>query len=96
MKYDSVHNFNKNSVPHFNEISSIDCKFDNNFYKDFKKLNAVKNQTEEKKQKKITILKNASMLYDELISVYKNKHNKTFKSKCKSWRLKYDYKNLKI
>ena len=34
--YSSVHNFNKYSVPNFNEISSIDSKFDTikKFYKD--------------------------------------------------------------
>ena len=34
--YNSVHNFNKYSVSSFNEISSVDAKFDtiNEFYKD--------------------------------------------------------------
>ena len=38
--YNSVHNFNKCSVSNFNEISSIDCKFDTleKFYKYFLKL----------------------------------------------------------
>ena len=59
--YKSVHNFNKYSVLNFNEISSINSKFEtlNKFYKDFKKLKAVKCQTKETKQKKITVLKNA-------------------------------------
>ena len=72
LMHDSVHNFNKYSVPNLNKIPSIDPKFDtlNNFYKDFKKLDGVKRQTEERKQKKITVLRNASLLYDELISIY--------------------------
>ena len=52
--YNSVHNFNKYSVPSFNEISSIHSKFDttNKFYKDLLKLNDVKSQNEITKQKK--------------------------------------------
>ena len=44
--YNSVHNFNKYSVSSFNEISSIDSKFDtiNKFYKDLLKLNDVKSK----------------------------------------------------
>ena len=44
--YNSVHNFNKYSASSFNEISSIDSKFDtiNKFYKDLLKLNDVKSQ----------------------------------------------------
>ena len=36
--YDSVHNFNRLSVSNFDEITSVDPKFDtqNSFYKDFK------------------------------------------------------------
>ena len=73
MVYDSVHNFNKYSVSNFNETTSVDSKFDtlNKFYKDFKKLEGVKSRTNERKQKKITVLKNASFLYEELISFYK-------------------------
>ena len=39
--YSSVNNFNKYSLPNFNEISSIDSKFDtiNTFCKDLVKLN---------------------------------------------------------
>ena len=50
--YSSVHNFNKHSLPNFNEISSIDSKFDtiNKFYKDLVKLNNVKSR-DDKKQK---------------------------------------------
>ena len=54
--YNSVHNFNKYSLSSFNEISSIDSKFNtiNKFYKDILKLNDVKSQnkiTEQKKKK---------------------------------------------
>ena len=50
--YDSVHNFNKYSVSNFNEISSIDSKFDaiNKFYKDLLKLNNVKSQNDDTRQ----------------------------------------------
>ena len=52
--YNSVHNINKYSVSSFNEISSIDSKLDtiNKFYKDLLKLNDVKSQNENTKQKK--------------------------------------------
>ena len=35
LRYDSLHNFNKYSVPNFNKIQSTDSKYDtlNNFYK---------------------------------------------------------------
>ena len=52
--YDSRHNFNKYRVSNFNEISSIDSKFDivNKFYKDFKKLVDVKSKKRKKKKSK--------------------------------------------
>ena len=68
-----MHNFNKYSVPNnFNKISPIDSKFDtlNKFYKDFKTLNAVKSQIRIQSEKK-TVLKSASLLYNELINIYK-------------------------
>ena len=63
--------FKKQDVSSFNEIS-IDSKFDeiNKFYKDFKKLRCAKSKNDKTKQKKITVLKNASLLYDELINIY--------------------------
>ena len=68
-----MHNFNKYSVFDFNKILSIGSKFDvlNKLCKDFKKLGADKSQTKETKQKKANVLKNASILYDELISIFK-------------------------
>ena len=74
--YSSVHNFNKCSVSNFSEISSRDSKFNtlNKFYKDFKKLEDVKSQTNETKQKKITVLKNSSVLYDMLIKIYRKEY----------------------
>ena len=56
--YSSVHNFNKYSLPNFNEISSIDSKFDtiNKFYKDLVKLNNVRSR-DDKKQKKSRCVK---------------------------------------
>ena len=52
--YNSVHNFNKYSVSSFNEISSIDSKFDtiNKSYKDLLKLNDVKSQNKTTNHKK--------------------------------------------
>ena len=80
--YNLVHNFNKYSVSNFNEISSLDSKFDTleKFHNHFKKLKDVKK---------------ASVLYDDLIKIYKKKYDQTFKSKDKDSRLKHDYKNLK-
>ena len=60
IKYDNdlafnfVNNFNKYSVPSFNEISSIDSKFDtiSKFYKDLAKLISVKSKYENTKQQK--------------------------------------------
>ena len=52
--YNSVHNFKKYSVSSFNEISSINSKFDtiDKFYKDLLKLNDVKSQNKITRQKK--------------------------------------------
>ena len=57
LAYNSMHNFNKYSVSSFNEISSTDSKFDaiNKFYKDLLKLNDVKSQNKNTKQKQITV-----------------------------------------
>ena len=62
--YNSVHNFNKYSVFDFNKISSIGSKFDtlNKFHKNFKKLGGVKSKNENTNQRKIIVLKNASLL----------------------------------
>ena len=69
--YNSVHNFNKYSVSGFNEMSSINSKFDtiNKFYKDILKLNGVKSQNKITKQKKVTVLKNASLLCNKSIEM---------------------------
>ena len=73
LKCGSMHNFNKYSVSRFNEISSIDSKFDtiNKFYKDFKKLNDINSKNENTRKKKITVIKNTLLLYYELIDTYK-------------------------
>ena len=85
MYYASVHNFNKYDVSIFNKIASIGSKFDtmNNFYKDFQNLKGVKSKSEEKKQRKIKVLNKASLLYDELVSLYKKEYNQAFESKDK-------------
>ena len=72
MTYDSVYNFNKYSVSNFNETTSVDSKFDTlkKFYKILKKLEDVKRKTKETKQKKIKVLKNSSLLYDELVRTW--------------------------
>ena len=44
--------------------------------------------------KKITVINNASLLYDEMISIYMKKNGQTFKSRDKEQRLKYNYDNL--
>ena len=64
-----MYNFDKNSVSNFNEITSFDSKFDtlNKFYKEFKILEGIKSKTNETKQNKIAVLKNTSLLYDELV-----------------------------
>ena len=82
-----MHNFNKYNVPNFNQISSIDCKFDtiNKFYGDLLKLNAVKRQCQ--KQKKC-VLKNASLFYYELINMYKKEYEQVFESEDEGWRKK--------
>ena len=41
------------------------------------------------------MLKNASLLYYELINLYKKKYEQVFENKDENWRKKYDYKNLK-
>ena len=59
----------------FNKIASIDSKFDtmDDFYKDFQNLKGVKSKSEEKRQRKIKVLNKASLLYDELVSIYKKR-----------------------
>ena len=54
LAYSSVHNFNKYSLPNFNDLSSVNSKFDtiNKFYKDLVKLSSAKSQTDNTKQKK--------------------------------------------
>ena len=91
--YDSVDNFNKYNASNFNEIASVDSKFDalNKFYKDFQKLKGVKSKREETKQRKIKVLNNAPLLYDELVSIYKKEYDMIFESKNKKWSLEFDY-----
>ena len=92
VKYDndflcnSVHNFNKYSVSDFNKISSIDSKFDtlNKFHKALKKLQGVKIKNENTNQRKITVLKNASLLYANLVDIYKKEYDQTFENKDKN------------
>ena len=81
----------------FYETSSTDSKFDtlNKFYKDLLKLNNVKSKTEDTKQRKITVLKNAALLYYEWINVYEKEYEQVYESKDENWRKKHGYKNLK-
>ena len=74
--YDPVHNFNKYRLSNFHETSSTDSKFDtiNRFYKHLLILNNVKKKTENAKQRKVTVLKNSTLLYYEWISVYKKEY----------------------
>ena len=86
--YNCVHNFNKYSVPSFNEISSIDSKLDtiNKFYKDLLKLNDVKSQNKITKQDKITVLQNASLIYNKWVDMYKKEYEQVFENKDENWR----------
>ena len=92
-----MHNFNKYSVFSFNEVSSIDSKFDtiNKFSEDLLKLNDVNSQNKITKKKKITVLENASLLYNKWIDMYKKECEQVFENKDETWRKKHDYKNLK-
>ena len=93
-----MRNFNKHSVSSFTEISSIDSKIDtiNKFYKHLLKLNDVKSQNKNTKQKKKNnCVKNASLLYYELINMYKKEYEQVFENKDENWIKKHDYKNLK-
>ena len=72
----------------FNETSSVDSRFDtiNKFYKDLLKLNDVKSQNkntkQKKKKKKKNCVKNASLLYYELINnMYKKEYEQVFENK---------------
>ena len=87
-------NFKKYSLPNFNEIASIDSKFDT-IRANSIKLNDVKSQNKNTKQKKITVLKNASLLYYELINMYKKEYEQVFETRDEDWRKKHDYKHLK-
>ena len=95
LKCDSVHNFNKYRMSHFSKLTSVDS-FDtlNKFYKGFERLEDVKSQNEERKQEKKSVLKNVSLLYYELIDIYKKECNRVFGSKEENWRKKYNHKNL--
>ena len=77
-----MHTFDKYSLPNFNEISSIDSKFDtiNKFYKDLVKLNNVKSR-DDKKQKNADVLKNATQLYNKWIDMYKKEYGQVFETK---------------
>ena len=67
-----MHKFSKYSMPNFNDISSIDSKYDtiNKFYKDLVKLNDANSQHENTKENKMTVLKTGSLLYYELTNMY--------------------------
>ena len=99
LAYDSVHNFNKYSVSNFNEISSIETKFDTTgkLYQD---LFAVKDHLLSKfkiriQSKKNNCVKNASLPYYEFINMYRKEYKQVFESKDENWREKHDYKSLK-
>ena len=46
-------------------------------------------------KQKITLLKNASLLYNKWIDIYKKECEQVFENKDENWRKKHDYKNLK-
>ena len=87
-------------MSNFNEISSIDSKFDalDKFYKDLERLETVKSKNKNTKKKKVIVLKmHQCFMMSWLVPVKKKKsnNNQSFKSKDKYCRLKHDYKNLK-
>ena len=43
----------------------------------------------------MTVLKNASLLYNKWIDMYKKEYEPVFENKDENWRKKHDYKNLK-
>ena len=94
--YSSVHNFSKYSLFNFNEISSIDSKFDtiNKFYKDLVKSDNVKSR-DDKKQVKADVLKSATQLCNKWIDMYKKEYKQVFEIKDEDWKKKHDYKHLK-
>ena len=47
------------------------------------------------KAKKITLLKNTSLFYYELINMYKKEYQQVFQNKDENWRKNHAYKNLK-
>ena len=67
-----MHHFNKDSVCYFSERTSVDIKFDtlSKSYKEFKKLDDVKNKTKKTKQTQITV-PSASLFYEEWVKDYK-------------------------
>ena len=79
----------------FNEISSIDSKFDtiSRFYKDLLKLTDVRSQNKITKQKH-NCVKKSSLLYNKWIDMYKKEYEKVFENKDENWRKKHDYKYL--
>ena len=66
----------------------------NKFYKDILKSHNVKSQKENTKQNKRTVLKNASLLFYELINMCKKEYEQVLKLKMKT-EGKNDYKNPK-
>ena len=47
------------------------------------------------KKRKTCVLKNASVLYYELINMYKKEYDPLFEIQDQNWRRKHDYENLK-
>ena len=58
----------------------------NNFFKILRKLKAVKRKNKKSKSIENSLLKNASLFYDELIDIYKKEYTQFFESKVKDWR----------
>ena len=69
-------------MSNFNKISSIDSKFGfTKWILQSLKKSWVRSQTNERKQNKITVLKAASIRYNELIDIFKKEYNQAFESK---------------
>ena len=51
----------------------------------------IKNKKNNNKQQKTTVLKNASLLYYEMINIYKKEYEQVFESRGENWKKKHDY-----
>ena len=97
MIYDSKYNFEKYKLSKFNEIASIDSRFDmmNKCYNDFIRLMDVVAEPKNVEHK-LLVLEKVSKIYDDLIIQYKKDYERESKNdKSDAWTRKYAPKNFK-